>query len=86
MLAKPKEEREQLLEQENSNEKEADNKNGSEKSVKGIGAPDEKVINNGEPGDRTRRPLSSREKLKSPGLKSKNSSANARKSAEIKRE
>jgi len=86
MLAKPKEEREQLLEQENESEKEANNNNGGEKSVKGTGASDEKIISNGESGDKTRRPLSSREKLKSPMLKSKNTSGKARKSAEIKRE
>ena len=87
MLAKPKDEREQLLEQESISEGGEKNSEGSEKSVSRTSSIEEKdVVSNGESDEKTKRPGSGREKLKSAGLKSKKQNTKQRKSAELKKE
>ncbi|XP_065061880.1 probable 3',5'-cyclic phosphodiesterase pde-5 isoform X2 [Rhopilema esculentum] len=90
MLSKSNEEREQSSEK----EKNYDNKDekgmisdGSEKSVSRSSSLDEReVISNGETEDKSKRPSSGKEKLKSAGTKSKSrQSAKTRKSAEAKK-
>lgn len=87
MLNKAKDEREELLEQEKPAEgKEEKNSDESEKSMSRSSSVDEKeIISNGEADDKTKRPSSGKEKLKSAGPRTKKHSAKLRKSAEVKK-
>lgn len=86
MLSKAKDDRESLEQERIAENKEDKNSDGSEKSVSRSSSIDEKeLVSNGESDEKSKRPTSGKEKVKSAGSKSRKQSAKQRKSAEIKK-